>query len=207
MTIINIPNQIIKTSLVPLNLSRVTGVALHHMDNPTWGVKDVEAYHVNKNGWIAIGYNYWIAFDGTIYKGRGLNQGAHITGFNDKVIGIGFQGNFHSGTSIPLSTMTDAQFNSGVDLIEFLKGKAPMIRKVGGHRDFAASACPGNTFPLDEMVSGVKRGGKTMETHWAQEYYDYLLSRGISISETRFDDTITRGEVFKLLALVAGLKS
>jgi len=42
--------------------------------------------------------------------------------------------------------------------------------------------------------------------HWAQKYYDYLISKGISIHETRFDDPITRGEVFVLLAKVMGYK-
>ena len=36
--------------------------------------------------------------------------------------------------------------------------------------------------------------------HWAQSFFNYLTTNGISISETRFDDPITRGEAFKLLA-------
>lgn len=35
--------------------------------------------------------------------------------------------------------------------------------------------------------------------HWAQVHYDNLVSSGIEIKETRFDDNITRGETFKLL--------
>jgi len=42
--------------------------------------------------------------------------------------------------------------------------------------------------------------------HWAQKYYDYLKSKGITISETRFDDPVTRGELFALLARVLGYK-
>ena len=198
MTINKMPSQIIKGRFTPLNLSKVTGIALHHMANPTWSVKDTESYHVNTNGWSAIGYNYWIGFDGTIYEGRGLNLGAHVAGANSISIGIGFQGNFQSGTNVALSTMTDSQFNSGVELIEYLKAKIPSINKVGGHKDFGASSCPGNTFPLDEMISGKKRGVNVK--HWAQDYFDYLKSQGIAINEERFDDGITRGEVFKLLS-------
>ena len=43
----------------------------------------------------------------------------------------------------------------------------------------------------EEQVVGTK--------HWAQEYYDFLVEQGIQIDETRFDDNITRGEVFALL--------
>lgn len=35
--------------------------------------------------------------------------------------------------------------------------------------------------------------------HWAQKFYDSLIKKGITINETRFDDKITRGEVFTLL--------
>ncbi|WP_185819589.1 hypothetical protein [Salibacterium salarium] len=34
----------------------------------------------NNKGWNGIGYNFWISFDGKIYEGRGLNQGAHCRG-------------------------------------------------------------------------------------------------------------------------------
>lgn len=34
--------------------------------------------------------------------------------------------------------------------------------------------------------------------HWAQSYYDALINRGVELSDTRFDDTITRGEAFAL---------
>ena len=37
----------------------------------------LESWHINK-GWVAIGYNYWIGFDGKVYEGRGLNKGAGV---------------------------------------------------------------------------------------------------------------------------------
>lgn len=38
----------------------------------------------------------------------------------------------------------------------------------------------------------------TSTTHWAQEYYDALVARGVQLSDTRFDDKLTRGEAFAL---------
>ena len=35
--------------------------------------------------------------------------------------------------------------------------------------------------------------------HWAQQYYDSLIAKGVKIEDTRFDDPITRGEAFALL--------
>lgn len=40
---------------------------------------------------------------------------------------------------------------------------------------------------------------KHEEEHWAQKFYDSLRKKGIVIHEERFDDKITRGEVFALL--------
>jgi len=35
--------------------------------------------------------------------------------------------------------------------------------------------------------------------HWAYKYYENLNDKGYSLTDTRFDDNITRGEVFRLL--------
>lgn len=40
---------------------------------------------------------------------------------------------------------------------------------------------------------------KPEKEHWAQKHYDSLIAKGVEISETRFDDLITRGEVFALI--------
>lgn len=40
--------------------------------------------------------------------------------------------------------------------------------------------------------------------HWAKKYYDWLKLQGLDILEERFDDSATRGELFKLLALIKG---
>ena len=149
-----IPNQVIKGRLQPLNLQRVTGIALHHMAHPTADIKTVEGWHLGQ-GYNAIGYNYWVGFDGTIYEGRGLNQGAHTLGHNDTTIGIGFQGDYSKPFEMPLE-----QFNAGIDIISYVKSKVPSIVKVGGHKDFMATACPGRYFPLDEMIGGKKRSVK-----------------------------------------------
>lgn len=157
-----IPNQIIKQPLKPLNLSKIDSIALHHMAHPTADVKTVEGWHIGQ-GWRAIGYNYFVAFDGTIYEGRGLNEGAGVLGKNHHIISIGFQGDYHSKSV----EMPDAQFNSGIDIIKFVQSK--VSAKIGGHKDYQATACPGRYFPLDEMKSGVKR---TEETEMIYNYID-----------------------------------
>jgi N-acetylmuramoyl-L-alanine amidase len=44
------------------------------------------------------------------------------------------------------------------------------------------------------------------QPHWAEKYYTFLTKKGIKISDKRFDDKITRGEVFALMARQLGYK-
>ena len=161
MTIKKIPNQIIKESLQYLDLSKVDSIALHHMAHPTADVKTVEGWHINQ-GWRAIGYNFWVGFDGTVYEGRGFKLGAGVENQNGHIISIGFQGDYHSKEV----TMPDAQFNAGVDIIKYVMEKVPTIKFIGGHRDFMSTACPGKYFPISEMKTFIKRGNAIVE------YYD-----------------------------------
>jgi peptidoglycan LD-endopeptidase CwlK len=45
-----------------------------------------------------------------------------------------------------------------------------------------------------------------IKEHWAEQYYKKLIDAGISISEKRFDDKITRGEIFALLCKMLNKK-
>lgn len=151
----------IREPLQPLNLRRVDAIALHHMAHPTADIYEVQRWHLNQ-GWRAFGYNYWVGFDGTVYEGRGLNVGAGVANQNDHIISIGFQGNYQSGIGLDVCAMPDAQFNAGVDMIKYIRSRVPSAGRIGGHRDFMATACPGDAFPLTEMQSLKKREVKTM---------------------------------------------
>ena len=158
MEIKKIPNQIIKEQLQNLNLSKVDSIAVHHMAHPTADIKTVEGWHINQ-GWRAIGYNFWVGFDGTIYEGRGFKLGAGVENQNGHIISIGFQGDYHSKET----KMPDAQFNAGIDIIKYVMEKVPTIKKIGGHGEFMATACPGKYFPLAEMKTLKKRGTVTQQ--------------------------------------------
>ncbi len=151
--------MIVKTPLETQKLKCVDAIALHHMASPTADIYEVQNWHLNA-GWRAFGYGYWVDFDGTVYEGRGYDYvGAGVENQNDHIISIGFAGNYQSGLEgIPLSPpVSDTQFNAGVELIAWIRGRVPSIVRVDGHRAFMATACPGDTFPLAEMISGKKR--------------------------------------------------
>jgi N-acetylmuramoyl-L-alanine amidase len=172
-------------SLIPLNLNKVEGIALHHMAHPSWILEDVHLFHRDSRGWVGIGYNYWIAFDGTITEGRGLNQGAHVKGYNDKLIGIGFQGDYDGVNE----SMPDAQFNAGVDIINWLQKKIPTIREVNGHNRWQSTACPGKHFPLDEMINSKRRIPIEQPSAWAKEAWEWAIKNKLT------DGTNPKGEL------------
>ena len=150
MEIKKIKNQIIRKPLIPLVIKNIDAIAFHHMAHRSWNVKDVENYHVYTNGWDAIGYNYWIGFDGTIYEGRGLNKGAGVSNHNSHIISIGLQGDFES------QYPTEEQYISAAELVNFLEEKIPTIKNIGCHRDWNATSCPGKNFDINKIMEYTK---------------------------------------------------
>ena len=179
----------IRTPLEPLNLSRVDAIALHHMAHPTADIYEVQRWHLNQ-GWRAFGYNYWVGFDGTIYEGRGLHMGAGVANQNDHIISIGFQGNYQSGIGLDVNVMSNAQFNAGVDIIGWVQNQAPAAARIGGHGDFMATACPGNTFPLEEMKALQKRKEEStvpLTVQTLSEVYVQTIDNPLSLGFYVFD--------------------
>jgi N-acetylmuramoyl-L-alanine amidase len=183
-------------TLIPFNKTKVDGITLHHMAHPSWSFEEVHDFHQNTRKWDGIGYNYFISFDGKIYEGRGMNIGAHVRGANDHLIGIGFQGDYEK------QTMTDEQFNAGIWLINYLKGEFSNIRVIHGHKNWAATSCPGKNFPLIEMVTLKPRGRKEElrddVSSWAREAQQWVIDQGISDGKDP-KKHVTREEVWTML--------
>ncbi len=136
-----------------LNPDNIDTIALHHMASPA-DVKGIECVHVNSNNWGAIGYSYYIGYDGKVYEGRGLKfVAAGVANHNSHVLSIGFQGNYHPSSTVKVDRiMPLAQFNAGVELICELLYDMPNIKSLVGHKHFGGSVCPGNYFPLEKMI-------------------------------------------------------
>lgn len=80
----------------------------------------------------------------------------------------------------------------------FLENKGTIIL----HRQMDNSkSCPGNKFDYEKFINEVINlvEEKNKEPHWAKIHKDNLEAKGIVIHEERYDDFITRGEVFALL--------
>lgn len=147
-----LPELITAAPLYPLDLNKVDSIALHHMEHPTAGFRDIEAWHLER-GFDAIGYNFWIDFQGNVYVGRGWNKGAAVANQNGHILSIGFQGDFEKVNTY----MPEPQYQAGVQLIRWIQEKVPTAVKIGGHGDFGATDCPGKFFPLKQMIDEARR--------------------------------------------------
>lgn len=119
-------------------------LVLHHAEASKCTVQDIHSWHLN-NGWSGIGYHYFIRKDGSVYKGRPDGAiGSHCQGSNTGSLGICFEGNYMK------ETMPAAQYNAGIDLIKYLRGKYGNLT-IYGHKELLATECPGSKFPLADF--------------------------------------------------------
>ena len=208
--------------------ARTDFIVVHHLD-AHWDVHRTHDYHLSI-GWNGIGYNFHVAMDGTISLGRGMEfEGAHKLGFNNRSIGIGCEGRYHSVDRV----MPDAQFNALVWLIRHLREIYGDIRVIG-HREYAATPCPGQFFPLQEVktlqfrqpattiqtpsqTQGMtqEQFNRMMDTYlaerrkrpvssWAEEAWEYASEMNI-IDGTNPDGFATREQVIVILDRWLGL--
>lgn len=135
-------------------------IVLHHAEASHCSVYDVHQWHLG-NGWAGIGYHYFVTKAGQVYTGRPENAvGAHCPGMNDHSIGICAEGSYMS------ETMPEAQKQAIVELCKYIKGKYP-IKKIGGHKEFYETDCPGTNYPLQQikdLVSSAIPAAQTVAT-------------------------------------------
>lgn len=124
-------------------------IIIHH--SAIGGRDDITAADIDRihkqNGWAGIGYHMFIRKSGLIETGRPLEDiGAHTYRHNNTSIGICLSGNFNN--EMP----TDMQMLSATKLVAVLcqmYSLFPNEYTVFGHRDFNATACPGDNLYAD----------------------------------------------------------
>lgn len=120
-------------------------------------VRGIYYYHAVTRGWGDIGYNYLVDNYGNIYEGRYGGPGVvggHVYGYNYGSLGIGTIGSYGNiGGSIEppavaLTALADlAAWEANRSYIHPLES-APfydvITPNLAGHRDYSATACPGD---------------------------------------------------------------
>jgi hypothetical protein len=145
---------------------KVKNVIVHHTDgsntnaNYTEVVRNIYVFHTQIRGWSDIGYNYLIAQNGAIFKGRDPGEyeqdnvmGAHFCNNNSGTMGISMMGTY---TDI---VPPDTALQSLIALLTWKLGKEHLdplgtyyhplnaeLPTIAGHRDGCATECPGNAF-------------------------------------------------------------
>lgn len=136
--------------------TKTNEIILHHAaGNGT--VQAIHNYHINGNGWLGIGYHFYVRKDGSVYRGRPEEMvGGHTYGQNNESIGICFEGNFEN------EKMSLPQKQAGGELVGYLLDRYESIVKVSRHKDYNATACPGKNFPYEDILciaSGYENNG------------------------------------------------
>lgn len=106
------------------------------------GVKEIDRMH-RERGFLKVGYHFIIKRDGTVEKGRALDEvGAHVEGYNSVSVGICLIGGVTKDLQ-PENNFTLDQFHALAVLLKSLHVQFPAA-VVQGHRDFpdVHKACP-----------------------------------------------------------------
>ena len=107
--------------------------------SPEARMRQIQAYHMDTQGWCDIGYHYVVSPDGRIWQGRPENRlGTHVANHNTNSTGISFMGNYMEDHP------TDRQLANTGRLVRWLRDTYGVARDLIGHRDTNATACPGD---------------------------------------------------------------
>ena len=106
----------------------ITLIILHcsaTREGQSFGFEDCRRDHIRHRGFRDIGYHYYITRDGTVYRGRPLEQvGAHCRNHNRHSIGICYEGGLDAEGRAK-DTRTEAQKVSLSALVGELKERFP----------------------------------------------------------------------------------
>jgi hypothetical protein len=134
-------------------------------------VAEIDAWH-RARGWSGIGYHRVIGLNGEHWDGRPLSAvGAHCANHNTGTIGVVYVGGLAADGRAPKDTRTAAQKAALLAELKDLRDRFS-IRKISGHNEYAAKACPcfDASAEYDHLFEGRRRE--------IQRALDAMLRRG-----------------------------
>jgi N-acetyl-anhydromuramyl-L-alanine amidase AmpD len=123
---------------------KINRIIVHHSAlgavpdfGPLDSMEAIKRFHVERNGWRDVGYHYVIERSGEVKAGRPHEeQGAHAKDHNHDTLGICMVGEG--------GLFTPAQISALTVTLRWLCGLYALpCAAVMGHRDLAATECPG----------------------------------------------------------------
>lgn len=145
----------------------VEAIVVHHTATDRAAtVEDIRRMHVEGRGWRDIGYHWLVSQPtdehlATVHQGRmedgdgrweSWEHGAHVRGHNHRSVGVALIGNYHE--HIPSSALIDVLC---LRLTRLCGQFGLRAGHIVGHRDLAATACPGRHVDLDVIQKRVGR--------------------------------------------------
>jgi hypothetical protein len=131
-------------------------IVIHHSGNG--GAKiptEIERKHMSEKKWDDVGYHFMIQPNGKIYEGRYLTfKGSHVRAANTGKIGILVMGDFQHQWWDFDDDPSKSQFKSLESLVLAIKASLPTVTKIGGHRDYMTTDCPGDE--LYKVIPGIR---------------------------------------------------
>ncbi len=135
----------------------ITEIAIHcsatrpdWMGNATLAEQraEIRRWHMQDRGWRDIGYHWLIGRDGSVMAGRAETEiGAGIIGHNNGVIHICLIGGADSAETDRFAVnFTGRQEITARQLLQAVSSRTG-IRRISGHNEWAAKACPGFNVP------------------------------------------------------------
>lgn len=107
-------------------------------------ISEIRKWHIQDRGWTDIGYHILIDRDGKVGFGRPIEKiGAHTVGKNQGTIGVSLLGGYDSASTDSFSDNFTAHQENALRLMIKELSQKFSIKKVTGHNDYAAKACPG----------------------------------------------------------------
>ena len=122
----------------------INKIIVHHTATPRRDRYNMEwCNRLHKsNGWLMIGYHFYIEHDGTLSPGRPLGmKGAHSKGNNSDSIGVAYVGGKHEGEDT--CTITEAQWLTLQKVCNAFRVLYGDNIPIHGHRMYGNTFCPG----------------------------------------------------------------
>lgn len=147
-----------RSKLAGLKKEDVEFIIVHHSGVARdQSVNNIHSYHKKVKGWGGIGYHFYIRYSGEIYRGRMLSErGVHTGGNNHNSIGVCLAGNFN----IEDVMNRKKQYDSLVHLLKWLLDSEFSLAKIGFHREFTSTSCPGKNFPTQRLLEDLIKNGE-----------------------------------------------
>ncbi|MCK2218864.1 N-acetylmuramoyl-L-alanine amidase [Actinomadura sp. ATCC 31491] len=113
-------------------------------------VRSIQAYHMDGNGWIDIGYSFVGCPHRKVFEGRGLH---HLPAANGPGLNAGHYAVLGLVGNAGLVQPTDPILHAILDAVDHVRARGAAGKEIKGHRDGYSTDCPG-----DPLYAWVRRG-------------------------------------------------